>query len=161
MPTLRDKALSLLARARTDMVDEKAGLRRYRVFRRSRVPSDGRGGIGAVWTTTDVELLEKPRVRLANEKDVVRSAGRIKVGHWILDRITPQNAAATVGTSPAFFDVAPTDRGQVFIVLAGPDLPAYVEGPPPSGGGLFSVIGVDAAGNFGLEVVLAPAAGRT
>lgn len=161
MTTLRDKALSLLARARPELVDAKAGLRRYRVFRRTRVPSDGRGGIGATWTVTDEELLEKPRVRLATTQDEIKSAGKVKVGMWILDRITPKNAAGTVGTDISWFQLTPTARGQVFIVLAGPELPAYIEGPPPSGGGEFTAVGFDATHAFGLQVVLAPASGRT
>lgn len=161
MTTLRDKALSLLARARPELVDAKAGLRRYRVFRRTRVPSDGRGGVGATWTVTDEELLEKPRVRLATTQDEIKSAGKVKVGMWILDRITPPNEAGTVGTAIEWFKLAPSSRGQVFIVLAGPELPDYVAGPPPSGGGEFTVVGHDASRNFGLQVYLAPASGRT
>ncbi len=160
MTTLRDKALSLLARARPELVDAKAGLRRYRVFRRTRVPSDGRGGIGATWTVTDEELLEKPFVRLATTQDEVRSGGKVKVGMWILERITPPNEARTVGTDISWFQATPANRGQVFIVLAGPELPAYVESPP-SGGGEFTAVGFDATKSFGLQVYLAPAAGRT
>jgi hypothetical protein len=161
MPTLRDKALSLFSRARTDLIDAKAGLRRYRVFVRRSVPGDGRGGRGVVWTVTDTELAEKPRVRQANEKEMLRAVGRVVEGAWVLEAITPQNDAATVGTAFDTLDAAPVAVGeQVRIVLVGPDMPVYVAGPPPSGGGEFSVVGSDPTRNFGFRFWIAPAAGK-
>jgi len=162
MPKLRDKALKLFQRARVDLVDGKAGLRLYRVFRRTITPSDGRGGIGATWTVVDTELTEKPNARPASNRDVVESGGVVKLGMWILEKITPQDVAATVGTPASFFDLAPASEGQqVLIVLSGEQMKPYVAGPPPSGGGEFTVTSIDAATKkFSLRVWLAPAAGR-
>lgn len=165
MPTLRDKALRLFAKARTNLVDAKAGLRLYRVFIRVRVPSDGRGGLGCTWTVTDTELLEKPRMRrLAGEQ--VRGVGRVPQGTWVMDRITPLNEAGTVGTAYDAIDFPPAAQGtQVRVVLVGEGMPDYTPasaGPPavqPSGGGEFTILQGKRT-PFGNEYVLVPVAGK-
>lgn len=159
MATVREKLLPVTARLR-GIADSKMGLRRFRVFLRRRTPSDGRGGRGATETVVDVELVEKPRVREASGNDVASSGGRIAVGDYILDRITPRNDADTVGTLPGAIQRSPTlDNQQVLVVLAGPGMPAYLEGPPPSGGGEFTVASSDEAKNFGFMYVLRPKSG--
>lgn len=161
MTTLREKALGLFVAARTEIIDQKAGLRRYTVYVRRKVPSDGRMGLGAGLTLTDTAIAEKPRVRQASQQDVVASGGKIEIADFILDRITPRNDANTLGISLASLTVAPTTAGeQVFIVLDGPSMPAYVAGPPPSGGGEFTLVDVDPTRNFGFRLVIRPATGR-
>jgi hypothetical protein len=161
MATLRDKALRLFAKARPDLIDAKAGLRRYRVFVRRSVPSDGRGGIDAVWTVTDTELLEKPRVRAATNADKLRSGGAIEDSMWLMDRVTPRNDAGTVGVAISSIAIAPQFPGEeIRIVIVGEDMPAYVPGPTPSGGGEFTIVG-SRIRNFEHSFILAPAAGRT
>lgn len=159
MATVREKLLPVTARLRA-IADTKMGLRRFRVFLRRRTPSDGRGGRGATETIVDVELLEKPRVREAGGQDVASSAGRIEIGDFIIDRITPQNEAATVGIAPGTIPRSPTlNSQQVLVVLVGPGMPAYVEGPPPSGGGEFTVVSASEERNFSFSYVLRPKTG--
>jgi len=161
MATIREKALDLFATARTELIDQKAGLRRYTVYVRRKVPSDSRMGLGAGITRTDTAIAEKPRVRQATQQDVVASGGKIEIADFILDRITPRNDANTVGTSLASLTVAPTTVGeQVFVVLDGPGMPTYVAGPPPSGGGEFTVVDIDPTRNFAFSMVIRPATGR-
>lgn len=161
MATIREKALSLFATARTSLIDQKAGLRRYTVYVRHKVPSDSRMGLGAALTRTDTVIAEKPRVRQATQQDVVTSGGKIEIADLLLDRITPRNDADTVGISLATLTAAPSVAGeQVFIVLDGPGMPAYVAGPPASGGGEFTVVDVNPTGNFGFTIVIRPATGR-
>jgi hypothetical protein len=159
MATVREKLLPVTARLR-GIADTKMGLRRFRVFLRRRSPSDGRGGRGASETVVDVELVEKPRVREASGNDIASSGGKIAIGDYILDRITPRNDANTVGTAPGTIPRSPAlDNQQVLVVLVGPGMPAYVEGPPPSGGGEFTVASTDETKNFGFSYVLRPRTG--
>ncbi len=166
MTTLREKVLPLFSKARISLIDAKAGLRRFTLYRRTRTPSDGRGGVGTTWTVVDVQLPERPHVRLATAKDVVEGVGRVKIGDFILSRITPQSADGAVGIAPDWFRLQPASPGQqVFYVLAPvdpnhDDVPAYNAGPPPSGGAECTVVWVNATKNFGIEVVLTPATGE-
>jgi hypothetical protein len=165
MSTLRDKALRLFAKARTELVDQKAGLRRYRVFVRVRTPSDARGGLGTTWVTQDTELTEKPRLRkLVHEE--VRGVGRVPAGSWIMDRVTPLSEDTLIGTPYEAIDFPQTTPGaQVRIVLVGEGMPPYIDGaagPPityPYGGGEFVVL-QGQVGTFGNEYVLVPVAGK-
>lgn len=160
MTTVRDRLLTPLARLR-GLADAPFGLRRYSVYIRHETASDSRGGRGATITRTDTELTEKPRVRDAGQQDVVASGGKIQIGDFILDRITPQNDAATVGLAVGTVNPAPTSAGEiVLVVLDGPGMPAYVAGPPPSGGGEFTVVAAEEAENFGLRYVIRPRTGR-
>lgn len=168
MTTIREKALPLFSKARVALIDAKGGLRRYTVYRRTRTPSDGRGGVGATWTVVDTPLPlgERPRVRAADQKDIVSSGGRIKVGDFVLSHITPQSADGSVGTSPSFFGQQPTSPGQTVCFVLAPvdpnndEMPAYSAGPPPSGGGEFTCSFVDASANFEIRAVLTPLSGR-
>lgn len=167
--TVREKLLPVFYKIRGKILDDKLGFRRYRVFTRTRTPSDVRGGLGAVWTNVDVEWLEKPRIRSAQTKDVVTSGGMIKIGDYIADSITPRNDGDTVGSTPEFFRLAPTTDGQKkFAVLVGPDMPPYIEADPgalptpilPSGGGEFSIVQSDTSHNFWFRLIFTPATGR-
>lgn len=162
MTTLRDKALPLFAKARHDLIDMKAGLRRYRVFVRRIVPSDGRGGLDATFTVTDVELTEKPRIRVMSPSDELRSGGRVTAGQVTMDRITPPTSTGSGGTAWTVIDKPPAADGEmVRIVLVGDDTPAYVVGPPPSGGAEYTIVGGAADKNFSYRYVLTPVVGRT
>lgn len=160
MTTVRDRLLTPLARLR-GIADSPMGLRRYRVFVRRETASDVRGGRGATITRTDTELTEKPRVRDAGQQDVVTSGGKIQIGDFILDRVTPQNEAGTAGTAVGVINPSPTATGEiVLVVLDGPGMPAYSAGPPPTGGGEFTVVAADEAENFGMRYVIRPRTGR-
>lgn len=160
MPSVRDRLLTPLARLR-GIADEPMGLRRYTVYIRRETTSDGRGGRGTTVTRADTLLAEKPRVRDAGQQDVVTSGGKIQIGDMILDRITPENDAATVGTAVGTINPNPSAADEkVLIVLDGPGMPAYVAGPPPSGGGEFTVVAAEEWGNFSLRYVIRPRTGR-
>lgn len=160
MSTVRERLLSPLQRLR-GIADTRMGLRRYRVFIRRETTSDGRGGRGATITRVDTELAEKPRVRSASQQDVVSSGGRIQINDYILDRVTPRNDADTLGLAPGTLGAGPGAVDEiVLVVLDGPGMPAYVEGPPPSGGGEFTVVISNEAANFSFSYVIRPRTGR-
>ncbi len=160
MATFREAFLPALAQIRAQVVDAGMGLRRFSMYIRRVTPSDGRGGIGSTLTVVDTAVTEKPRVRVATERDVVRGGGMIEVGDYLIDRITPRNDGNTVGNVYTALDSGPSAPGQrVFVVLAGPGFPPYVAGTPPSGGGLFTIKGRDATKNFEFRFVLAPVVG--
>lgn len=158
--TLREDMLDVLADLR-QLNDVELGLRRYTLYVRRRTPSDGRGGIGATYTTVDTLIAEKPRVRFASDKDVAESAGRIMPADVLLDCITPRNDANTVGLAYATINATPaSERQGVFWVLDGPGMPTYVGGSTPSGGGLFTMVELDVSGSFSWKATLRPATGR-
>lgn len=158
----RDKLLKVLQKVRINVMDLKLGFRQYTAYVRRATPSDGRGGIGATWTNVDTIFPnEKPRARPVTERDVVRMAGRIRDEDWVLERITPIDSTGTVGASPSAFDLNPNAPGQkVFIVLDGKEfVPNYAPGPPPSGGGVFTLRAVDFSGNLEYKIYLRPEVG--
>lgn len=160
MTTVRDRLLSPLARLR-GIADTRMGLRRFTVYIRRETTSDGRGGRGATITRVDTLLAEKPRIRDAGQQDVVTSGGKVQIGDFILDRITPENEAATVGVAPGILNPTPGAVDEVvLLVLDGPGMPAYSAGPPPSGGGEFTVVAAEEFANFQLRYVIRPRTGR-
>jgi len=153
---VRDRIIPVFAKLR-HIADVRFGLRQYRVFLRRVRTSDSRGGRGSTAQITDVELTEKPRIRQATADDVVRSGGMIQIADYIADRITPVNAAATVGvTFETIYRMPQTNDEQVFVVLVGPDMPAYVATPTPSGGKEFTIATGNPTRNFGYSFVLRP-----
>lgn len=156
---VKQKALPVFAKARALL--GKLGMRPYTAYLRRITPNEARGGLGATETIVDTLLTEKPRIRAATSRDIVSSGGRISAGDYIMDRITPQNQAGTVGIAFNAIDIKPQAPGQkVFVVLVGTDMPPYVVGPPPSGGGEFDMADRDAAKNFEFSFVLTPRTGR-
>ena len=147
--------------------DQKAGLRRYTLYRRTRTPAEGRGGVGATYTVVDtpLPLTEKPRVRRATTKDVVYGGGKVAIGDWIIEAITRQSDSTLIGTPASFFHAQPASPGQevLFVRAAvdpdGDDVPAYVAGPPPSGGKEFTLSWLDATKTFSLRAILTPRTG--
>lgn len=161
--TVREKLIPVVARLR-GIADTKMGLRRYRVFLRTERETDRRGGRGSAAVRVDVELTEKPRVREAGAQDIAASGGRVLAGDLILDRITPLNDAATVGTAPGTIPFEPdtTEVTKALVVLVGPGMPDYVAATPstqPSGGGEFTVVAAKETKNFGFEYTLRPRTG--
>jgi hypothetical protein len=167
--TIRERLLPKFQRLRENVIDRRAGLRRYVVYTRSVTPSDGVFGLSATLTVVDTLLQEKPRVRRASQYDEIRSGGMVKVGDFLLDRITPRNDGDSVGTkiSDIYLKPDPSKPGQkVFVVLVGPDMPAYVAADPlhvppiqASGGGLFTPVYADASQNFGFSLAIRPVTG--
>lgn len=158
----REKMLPVIAKMRA-LNDAKFGLRPFTVYVRRSTPSDGRGGAGCTWTNVDVALPERPRLRQATTNDIVTSGGRIEICDMIMDLVTPQNAAGTVGTSPLLLHLQPDPAHpaqKVMLVLDGPELTPYVAGPPPSGGGEYTVVTTDSSGIFAFDYVLRPRSGR-
>ena len=162
MSTVRDDMLEVFAELRHDLIDVDVGLRQDAMYLRTESPSDGRGGAGAVWTTVDTLVVERPRIRKATGRDIVTGAGMIAAGDLMADRITPQNAAGTVGTLVGPFRPATPAGGHAFVVIVGDGYPPYVTGGPrgPTGGGLFTVVWSDTTPNFGMKLALHPATGR-
>lgn len=153
---VRDKLLPVYAKLR-GIANTKFGLRQYRVFLRRVRTSDARGGRGSTPSITDVELTERPRIRQATTDDVVRSGGMVQLADFLADRVTPQNAAATVGvTFETIYRMPTTSDEQVYVVLVGPGMPAYAAGPPPNGGKEFTIATGNPTGNFGYSFVLRP-----
>jgi hypothetical protein len=159
--SLRDDLLPIFADVRGNVLDAAFGFRQYMLYVRTETPSDNYGGLGATFTVVDTPFPEKPNVRLAAQNDVLRSGGVVHVGDYILSGITPQDPAHTVGQPASAFKPHPASPGQrVYFVLVGPDLPAYIPGPPPSGGGLFERIFFDGSGQFSYRLILRPSTGR-
>jgi hypothetical protein len=159
--TVREKLLPVTAKLRA-LADTRMGLRRYTVYVRRETPSDGRSGLGAAMAVVDVRLVERPRIRQATTRDVLASAGRITLADFLMDRVTPRDDADTVGTAASELELSPDpgQRGQkVFLVLDGPGMSPYAAGPPPRGGGEFTITSANVTGNFGFSFVLTPRSG--
>lgn len=157
---VRDALLPVAAILR-QIADAPLGMRPYTVYVRRIRASDSRGGRGTTDVVTDTLLVEKPAIRQATEDDIVEGGGRVQAADMIMEQVTPRSADGSVGVDTSAIAGSPTTSDeQVFIVLDGPDMPPYVAGPPPSGGGEFTVASSDPTGLFEFKFVLRPRTGK-
>lgn len=157
MTTIRERLLPVVAKMRV-FNDTQMGLRRFTAYKRSRVPSDARGGIGATYTVTDTLIAERFRARAANSADVVKSGGRVQLADWLGTLITPRNDADTYGTPVDALTFTASAAGEkTCLVLVGVGFPDYL---PGEGGGEFTIVDLDQSRNFAWSCTLRPSTGR-
>lgn len=90
MPTVRDRVLAPINRART--IIARLGFQRYTVTVRTRTWAGGAPGlpVGSTPSHSDLVITPSPRVRTLSAKEIAGSGGTYQEGDFIVTGITPQ-----------------------------------------------------------------------